>query len=124
MLSVSLILGIFGLAVAAIEGLILALKRKESQRLFGLLLSGLLCGVTLVYLESHTMGMFEYSPINDVTTDLVNPPQFFVTCRADIGCNSSNPRPINPKFAELQNKHCPDIVSWVAPTPRQHWYRS
>lgn len=118
MLSVSLILAIFGLVAAAI-GLVLALRRKESQRLFGLLFSGLLCGVTLGYLGSHTMRMFEYPPINDVTTDLVNPPQFFVTCHPDIGCKSSNPRPINPKFAELQDKHYPDIVSWVAPTTRQ-----
>jgi uncharacterized protein (DUF1499 family) len=77
----------------------------------GLIAGAILFGVPWWYQQQRPKG----SPINDITTDTANPPQFVAV--APIRERATNPLQYGgPKVAELQKAAYPDIAPAMLPT--------
>ncbi len=76
---------------------------------------GLVVAAGVGYVPWHWYEMRNvYPPINDITTDVVNPPTYSAVLAARAA-ESSNPVTYDPKTAAIQQKAYPDIAPVILP---------
>lgn len=113
--------------VAAASAAMLLLSHAGWGRLAGrarlsALLGIALCGV-LLYLPWHYERVgASVPPIDDITTDPADPPQFSAVLAARAA-ERSNPTTYNPANAKLQRAAYPDIAPLVTPLPPADAFR-
>lgn len=102
-------------AIAAGCGVVLALLcavlayRKHGLALAGrFLLATFICGLTAAPVAFYGVKAKSLPHIHDISTDLVNPPEFVVVL--PLRKNAKNPAQYDPKVAPLQLAAYPDIL--------------
>lgn len=98
---VILLLGLIALVLSLI-----GLTRRGSK---GVALAGLVLGVIAAGLPLHSINTARHSPIHDVSTDTVNPPQFGAVLPLRAAAKASNSTDYSAKTAQLQKETYPDI---------------
>ncbi len=99
----ALLLGLVALLLSIIGAI-----RARSGR--GLALAGIVFGLIAAGIPLNSLRVALHSPIHDVTTDTVNPPQFSAVLPQRAAVDHANPTDVDPKTTELQKRVYPDIA--------------
>lgn len=91
--------------IAALLSLI-GLMRRGSK---GVAVAGLVLGLIAAGLPANSINTARHSPIHDVSTDTVNPPQFVAVLPLRAASKASNSTDYDAKTAQLQKETYPDI---------------
>lgn len=75
----------------------------------GVALAGLVLGIIAAGLPLHSINTARHSPIHDVSTDTVNPPQFVAVLPLRAAAKAANSTDYDAKTAQLQKETYPDI---------------
>jgi uncharacterized protein (DUF1499 family) len=98
---VFLLLGLIALVLSLI-----GLMRRGSK---GVALAGLLLGLLAAGIPANSINTARHSPIHDVSTDTVNPPQFTAILPLRAAAKAANSTDYDAKTAQLQKETYPDI---------------
>ena len=96
-----LLLGLIALVLSLI-----GLTRRGSK---GVALAGLVLGVIAAGLPLNSINTARHSPIHDVSTDTVNPPQFAAVLPLRAAAKAANSTDYDARTAQLQKETYPDI---------------
>lgn len=92
-----------------LAGFIVSLVALFISRSRALPVAGLLLGLVAAGLPLKNINTARHSPIHDVSTDTVNPPQFSIVLPARAAVPHANSTDYDAKTAELQRQTYPDI---------------
>jgi uncharacterized protein (DUF1499 family) len=95
--------------VLGIVAVLLSLPGFGRQGSRGVAIAALTLGWVAALLPTLNLYIKAHSPIHDVSTDTVNPPQFVALLPLRIADNASNPTGYDSKTAQLQKETYPDI---------------
>ena len=94
------------LGVVALVLSLIGLARRGSK---GVALAGLVLGVIAAGLPLHSITTARHSPIHDVSTDTINPPQFVAVLPLRAATKAANSTDYDARTAQLQKETYPDI---------------
>src|SRR6266481_3690724 len=90
-----------------------------------LALAGIVLGLIAAGMPLNSIRLAQHSPIHDVTTDTVNPPQFSAVLPQRAAVQHANPTDVDPKTIQLQKQVYPDIAPvHLAVPPSQAFERA
>jgi uncharacterized protein (DUF1499 family) len=75
----------------------------------GVAFAGLVLGLIAAGMPAHSINTARHSPIHDVSTDTVNPPQFGAVLPLRAASKAANSTDYDAKTAQLQKETYPDI---------------
>lgn len=85
---------------------LIGLLRRGSK---GVALAGLVLGVIAAGVPINSINIARHSPIHDVSTDTVNPPQYVAVLPLRAAAKAANSTDYDAKTAQLQKETYPDI---------------
>jgi uncharacterized protein (DUF1499 family) len=98
---VILLLGLIALLLSLI-----GLTRRGSK---GVALAGVMVGLIAAGVPANSINTARHSPIHDVSTDTVNPPQYVAVLPLRAAAKAANSTDYDSKTAQLQKETYPDI---------------
>lgn len=105
-LALRIIPAILLLGLIAVLLSLIGMARPGSK---GVALAGLVLGVIAAGLPLNSINTARHSPIHDVSTDTVNPPQFVAVLPLRAAAKAANSTDYDAKTAQLQKETYPDI---------------